>query len=129
MILYSGKQNNKNIEKSGKHDDPLTSVGIICIKLDKSIYNKFINNLHTVSYYNLNNIDMNNIHKFNQYNELISFMLVNRRHSLNYIDFIRGKYNINDLSGINNMCSFMSTDEINLIQRCVFNGKDAKFCG
>ena len=123
MILLnnqnSGKYNNKNIEQ--KYDEPLTSVGIICIKLDKSIYNRFINNLRNVSYYNLNNIDMNNIHKFSKYNELISFMLVNRRHSLNYIDFIRGKYNINDLNGINNMCSYMSSDEINLIKNEDFN--------
>ena len=113
MVLNSG--NNKQKE------EPLTSVGIICIKLDKSIYKKFINNLQSVSYYNLNNIDMNNIHKFNKYNELISFMLVNRRHSLNYIDFIRGKYNIDDLNGINKMCSYMSSNEINLIKNGDFN--------
>jgi 8-oxo-dGTP pyrophosphatase MutT (NUDIX family) len=118
MILY-------NYKNSGKHTDinnePLTSVGIICIKLDKSIYNKFIDNLRKVSYYNLNNIVMNNINKFSQYNELISFLLVNRRHSLNYIDFIRGKYNINDLNGIYNMCSYMSANEINLIKNEDFN--------
>ena len=112
MVLNS---NNKYKE------EPLTSIGIICIKLDKSIYNKFINNLQSISYYNLNNIDMNNIHKFNKYNELVSFMLVNRRHSLNYIDFIRGKYNIDDLNGINKMCSYMSLNEINLIKNGDFN--------
>ena len=114
MILYESK-NNANI------NEPLTSIGIICIKLDKSIYKKFINNLKSISYYNLNNIVMNNIHKFSQYNELISFILVNRRHSLNYIDFIRGKYNINDINGINMMCSYMSSDEINLIKTQDFN--------
>ncbi len=102
-------------------EEPLTSVGIICIKLDKSIYKKFINNLSSVSYYNLNNIVMNNIHKFKEYNDLISFMLVNRRHSLNYIDFIRGKYNINNINEINTMCSYMSTDEISLIKTDDFN--------
>jgi 8-oxo-dGTP pyrophosphatase MutT (NUDIX family) len=138
MILYDSKQNladnkfkkannknNQDYQQDYHHDyqqnEPLTSVGIICIKLDKSIYNKFINNLKSVSYYNLNNIVMNNIHKFNKYNELISFMLVNRRHSLNYIDFIRGKYNINDINGINTMCSYMSSDEIKLIKSEDFN--------
>jgi 8-oxo-dGTP pyrophosphatase MutT (NUDIX family) len=107
---------------NNKHkEEPLTSIGIICIKLDKSIYNKFINNLQSISYYNLNNIDMNNIHKFSKYNELVSFMLVNRKHSLNYIDFIRGKYNIDDLNGINKMCSYMSLNEINLIKNGDFN--------
>ena len=36
MVLNSNKQK----------EEPLTSIGIICIKLDKSIYNKFINNLY-----------------------------------------------------------------------------------
>ena len=42
-----GKQNhtNKNCE------EPITSVGIICIKLDKEIYNNFIQNLQSVSYF------------------------------------------------------------------------------
>lgn len=108
-----GKQNhtNKNC------DEPMTSVGIVCIKLDKEIHNNFIQNLQSISYYNLNNIIMDNIHKFNQYNNSIKFLLVNRRHSLNYIDFIRGKYNINDINGINNMCSYMSSKEINMIKK------------
>ena len=104
-----GKQTHTN-------EEPLTSVGIICFKLDNIIYNNFMKNLQSISYYNLNNIIMNNIHKFNQYNDSIKFLLVNRRHSLNYIDFIRGNYHINDIDKINNMCSLMSSDEINMIK-------------
>lgn len=102
-------------------NEPLTSVGIICIKLNNKIYNKFKNNLQSVSYYNLNDLIMEHIDKFNEYNEMISFLLVNRRHSLNYIDFIRGKYNINDLNGIINMCSLMSSNEIEMIKNENFN--------
>jgi hypothetical protein len=40
------------------------SVGIICFKLDSEIYNTFINNLQNISYYNLDNIIMNNIDKY-----------------------------------------------------------------
>ena len=64
---------------------------------------------------------MNNIHKFNQYNDSIKFLLVNRRHSLNYIDFIRGKYNVDNINEINNICSYMSTHEIELIKTKEFN--------
>ncbi len=96
--------------------DMNTSVGIICIKLDKSIEQIFKKKIESVSYYDLNTIIIDNIHKFNEYNNSIKFLLVNRRHSLNYIDFIRGNYNINDVEKINNMCSLMSTDEINMIK-------------
>ncbi len=97
------------------------SVGIICFKLDNEIYNTFINNLKHISYYNLNNIIMNNIHKYEYYNKYIKFLLVKRRYSLNYIDFIRGNYNINNLNHIYNMCSLMSIDETNLIKNNNFN--------
>jgi 8-oxo-dGTP pyrophosphatase MutT (NUDIX family) len=103
------------------YNDPLTSVGIICIKLDKKIYAKFKNNLQSVSYYNLNNLIMEHIDKFNEYNDMIYFLLVNRRCSLNYIDFIRGKYNVNDVNSIYNICSLMSSTEIEMIKNNDFN--------
>jgi len=103
-----------------KHDYN-TSVGIICIKLDKSIEKIFKKNIQSISYYDLNTIIIDNIHKFNEYNNSIKFLLVNRRHSLNYIDFIRGNYNINDLDKINNICSLMSMDEINMIKNNNFS--------
>lgn len=98
-----------------------TSVGIICIKLDKTIEKKFKKNIQSISYYDLNTIIIDNIHKFNEYNNSIKFLLVNRRHSLNYIDFIRGNYNINELDKINKICALMSIDEINMIKNNNFN--------
>ena len=56
-----------NYEKT----DMSTSVGIICIKLDKSIEQTFKKKLESVSYYDLNTIIMDNIHKFNEYNNSI----------------------------------------------------------
>jgi 8-oxo-dGTP pyrophosphatase MutT (NUDIX family) len=99
-----------------ERNDINTSVGIICIKLDNSLNLIFKKKLESISYYDLNTIIIDNIHKFNEYNNSIKFLLVNRRHSLNYIDFIRGNYNVNDIDKINNMCSLMSCDEINLIK-------------
>jgi 8-oxo-dGTP pyrophosphatase MutT (NUDIX family) len=98
-----------------------TSVGIICYKLDTSIYNKFINNLQQISYYDINHLILNNIDKFKTYDNYIKFLLVKRRYSLNYIDFIRGKYNINDFESIYKMFSYMSQDEIDAIKNNDFN--------
>jgi hypothetical protein len=97
-------------------DEPITSVGIVCFKLNQSLYNIFIQNLQYISYYDMNNIVLDNINKFNKYNDNIEFLLVKRRNSLNYIDFIRGKYDIVNKEHIINMCSYMSKDEIKLIQ-------------
>jgi 8-oxo-dGTP pyrophosphatase MutT (NUDIX family) len=102
-------------------DEIPTSVGIICFKLNKKLQNIFIQNIKKTSYYDLNNIIVDNIHKFNEYNDSIEFLLVKRRNSLNYIDFIRGKYHIQDNKQINNMFTLMSTDEINMIKTNDFN--------
>ena len=103
------------------NDNLHTSIGIICFKLDKEIYNIFLKNIHKISYYDLNKPMMDNIHKFNKYNDSIKFLLVNRRNSLNYIDFIRGKYNIKDTQHINNMCNLMSINEVNMIKNNNFD--------
>jgi 8-oxo-dGTP pyrophosphatase MutT (NUDIX family) len=120
-MIYECNNCGKQNHTTKNCNEPQTSVGIICIKLDNNLYNNFIKKLQSVSYYNLNDIVMDNINKFNKYNNSIKFLLVNRRHSLNYIDFIRGKYNINDINGINKMCSFMSSEEINMIKTHDFN--------
>lgn len=107
------------------YNDIKTSVGIICYKLDKTIYDKFINNLQNISYYDINkytilqNPDDNQT--FIKYDEYIKFLLVKRRNSLNYIDFIRGKYDINNLNSIVSMAKLMSKDEIELLKKHNFN--------
>ena len=102
-----------------------TSVGILCYKLDKTIYDKFINNLENISYYDINKFTIlpkqDNNKTFIKCEEYIKFLLVKRRNSLNYIDFIRGKYDINNLNSIINMTKFMSKDEIELLKTNNFN--------
>ncbi len=107
------------------YDNIKTSVGIICCKLDNTIYDKFINNLQNISYYDINKLTilpkLNDNQNFIKYDDYIKFLLVKRRNSLNYIDFIRGKYNINNLNSIINMTKYMSKDEIELLKNNNFN--------
>ena len=56
-----------------ENDDLLTSVGFICFKLDDSIYNLFMKNIQNISYYDISNIVMNNIHKFNNVYKLLGY--------------------------------------------------------
>ncbi len=98
-----------------------TSIGIICYKLDNIIYNTFMNNLESISNYDINNLVCKNTDKLKIYDNYIKFLLVKRRNSLNYIDFIRGKYNVNEVDNIHNMFSYMSKDEIEQIKNNNFN--------
>jgi 8-oxo-dGTP pyrophosphatase MutT (NUDIX family) len=128
MTSNDSKNSSSNCSNCGKigHilkncEEPVTSVGIVCFKLDKTIYKTFLQNLSGISYYDLSNMILNNIHLFNQYNDMIEFMLVKRRHSLNYIEFIRGKYDPYDTDKIENMFSLMSISEVELIKTKEFN--------
>ena len=98
------------------------SIGIICIKLNNSIKKIFNRKINTIKYYDIdnNNIFISNIMKFTKYNNMIKFMLVRRKYSLNYIDFIRGKYKI-DYNMLLKMFNYMSIDEIENIKNLSFN--------
>jgi len=105
--------------------DCVTSIGICCFKLDDIISNIFCKKLSCINYYDLdNNINISYVNKFTKYNNMIKFLLVKRKHSLNYIDFIRGKYDISDISNISpllKMFNYMSKDEIERIHNMSFD--------
>jgi ADP-ribose pyrophosphatase YjhB (NUDIX family) len=108
----------KNGHTSKICTDPITSCGIICFKIDylsifkieKFLFNKYIN----VEDYNYNHIDYYD--KTNFHRKDIKFLLIQRKHSLSYIEFLRGKYNENDANKIVNMFELMSETEVKNIQ-------------
>lgn len=112
----------KNGHNSKICNDPITSCGIICFKIDnlsvskieKFLFNKYIN----IEDYNYNHIDYYN--KINFHRKDIKFLLIQRKHSLSYIEFIRGKYNENDKQKINNMFELMSEKESENIKNSEF---------
>lgn len=110
------KQYCSNCNKYGHQNkncpEPIISAGIICFKTDniKISYNDKFININNFNYQNLSNID-----KIKFYKDKIKFLLVQRKHSLNYINFMRGKYDINDLTRLSEIFSYMSKEEINNI--------------
>lgn len=96
--------------------EPILSYGIICFNLNSDIgitnktienyfYNKFID-LSEFNYSNLNNINL--IPYF--YNK-VKVLMIRRKNSLNYIEFIRGKYNVLDKKQLYNLFKLMTKDE------------------
>jgi 8-oxo-dGTP pyrophosphatase MutT (NUDIX family) len=98
--------------------EPIISCGIICFniknislkKIEQYLFNKYIN-IDDYSYKNINYIN-----KIDFHNNDIKFVLIERKHSLSYIEFIRGKYDENDLTKIESMFSLMSKTEVNNIK-------------
>ena len=57
------------------------------------------------------------IHKFCYYRDKILFLMVSRRFSLGFIEFIRGKYDISDTKTIINLFEQMTEQEIKFINK------------
>lgn len=59
---------------------------------------------------------MEDIMKFSYYRNKITFMMVSRKYSLGFVEFIRGKYDVSDVSSIIRLFEQMYDEEIKLIK-------------
>ena len=134
LVLKNCKKNNYclNCGKYGHTNkicfEPITSYGIILFKRFNFNINNNINNINnnTNNSNNIKNIDnylddkLDNKfiikHNCNKNIETIKYLLIRRKDSLNYIEFLRGKYDINNLKFINIMFTEMTIDERNKIK-------------
>jgi 8-oxo-dGTP pyrophosphatase MutT (NUDIX family) len=102
--------------------EPITSWGIILVNLSNlknnlnheqniNICNR-ISNICPQNYKDLENLSsfMNNI----------KFLLIQRRHSIAYMDFLRGKYKVDNIDQINSLFQYMNPEEINRLKTCEF---------
>lgn len=102
--------------------EPITSCGIICFniknistqKIENILYNKFID----IEDYNYKNLKF--LSKIYKYKDDIKFLLIQRKHSLSYIEFIRGRYNEKDIKKIEYLFSLMSKTEVENIKTLDF---------
>jgi 8-oxo-dGTP pyrophosphatase MutT (NUDIX family) len=108
-----------NCSKYGHHHkkcpEPKISVGIVCIDMKEKPPIDFMNNIENINVHNFNYSHLSNLEKINNYKNKIRFLLVCRKHSLNYIHFIRGLYDENNFEKIKNIFSLMSKKEITQI--------------
>ncbi len=74
------------------------------------IFNKYTSN----SFKNKNTIWLENLYKLNEndMNPKIKFLMVQRKNSLGYLEFIRGRYNINEPNTITHLIHQMSPEEL-----------------
>lgn len=97
--------------------EPIISCGIICFnislpnyKINKFLFNKFLN-IEDFNYQNIHYID-----KINFHDNKIKFLLIQRKHSFSYIEFLRGLYKETDEPKIKSLFNLMSKSEVQLIK-------------
>jgi 8-oxo-dGTP pyrophosphatase MutT (NUDIX family) len=110
-----------------KCKEPTTSLGIINIKLEdnqgtRAMIDKFkeytidTNGKKDIITPLNDNIDSDNIELFCKYKDTVKFLLIRRKNTLGYIEFIRGRYEVNDIDGIIALFEQMITEEIENIK-------------
>jgi ADP-ribose pyrophosphatase YjhB (NUDIX family) len=125
--MNSPKNNCLNCGKNGHIfkfcSEPIISYGLVCFNINNmlNITSDIIENyLHNkfVDIENFNLTNLNNISMIPHYYNMIKILLVRRKHSLNYIEFIRGKYEIDKLQ---KMFTLMTRAEIENIKTVSFD--------
>jgi len=121
---------NQRCTKCGKNDhdykictNAIISFGIILLKFDIEDIKKYFKDLEKEN----DKIDLNDkspgikiknkkdILNFSIFGEKIKFLIIKRKHTLGYIEFIRGRYKPNDIDGIVFLFQQMTKEEINKI--------------
>lgn len=100
-----------------KCNEPITSIGIIAIKLkDDNDYLKFISLFKDVRNYNVikaNTISYNLLLEVEKWKDKIDFLMIRRKKTLGYLEFMRGRYEIKDILHLTHLIEQMTTEEIN----------------
>jgi 8-oxo-dGTP pyrophosphatase MutT (NUDIX family) len=101
-------------------NDPILSYGVICIKIDGDLninsrmLEKFLVN-KTIDIDDFNFLNISNFNKIDYYKDKIKFLLVQRKHSFSYVEFMRGKYDEKNKVAISNLLNLMTLEELNAI--------------
>lgn len=100
--------------------EPIYSYGIICMKINNNIIpspliieNYLINKIIDIDEYNL--LNLSNLSKIDFYKDKIKFLLIQRKHSYSYVEFIRGRYDKKNSKIFINLLNLMAPDEIEKI--------------
>ncbi len=110
---------------------PIISIGVLCIKFrdidlnslisySKKIQNKYMFPFEEIEkmksiYLKIKNINSKDI------DDDIQYLLIRRRNSLSFVDFMRGKYELDDYEYIFNSINYMTNDEKNMISTYSFD--------
>ena len=112
---------------------PITSYGIILLSFnsnqvlkDKVVndYSNLSNNINLDNFNNESGIsinDPNDIELFCSLKNSIRFLLIRRKHTLGFLEFIRGRYNVDNVDGIIFLFKQMTPDEIKKIKTLSFD--------
>lgn len=111
-----------------KCNEPITSYGVILISLNISddLKKRFIDCINSCDNFlkDCNGININesiDIGLFSRVKSCIYFLMIQRKHTLGFIEFIRGRYSIDNIDDISYLFKQMTNEEIHRIKNESFD--------
>ena len=108
--------------------EPVTSYGVILLKLEvgQKIVQTTLQKLSVVDISKncetgINITEYNDIEKFSILKNSVKYLLVQRKYTLGFMEFIRGRYNVDNVEGIIFLFKQMTAEEINRIKTFTFD--------
>ena len=108
-----------NCGKSGHTNktckEPVTSLGVICVKVEGGEPLQMLSSMvedKSVNMLKYNTKGNRHLGKMNAYNDRVRFLLVQRKHSLGFLEFMRGRYDPAAYKGVIRLFELMSEGEI-----------------
>ena len=106
-------------------NEPITSIGIIAFKfINNNNFDKVIELFQNIKTYNIiksNTVSYNLLLEINKLRDNVEFLMIRRKKTLGYLEFMRGRYELNDLLHLTHLFEQMTTDEINDIMLLDFD--------
>ena len=102
--------------------EPKTSWGIILVKIFNDNVGEIAHNIKDIS--NIKKVSLTSEKDIKKYSSLvhsIKFLLISRKHSLTYIEFVRGRYKEDNFAGIKGLFELMLQEEIDMIKNNDFD--------
>lgn len=112
-------------------NEPIISIGILSFqivdiseKLKNDLIQAFTNQHghmnNTINIIKDNNTNYKNIQSINNYKTKIKFLLIRRKHTLGYCEFVRGRYSIDNINHLISLFQQMTHEEIEKIKTYTF---------
>lgn len=104
--------------------EPVISYGIIAMQFSSEIDNDIIKKIDNNIELENNGIkcfDENDLKLFSLLNSSCKFLLIKRRHTLGFVEFVRGRYKHNNVSSVSHLFNQMIKEELDLIKQQNFD--------
>lgn len=107
-------------------DDDTTSINTVnnystCNALKELFTSSNISTSCGINILKDNNINYNNIQHINKYKDRIKFLLIQRKNTLGYCEFVRGRYSVENINHLISLFQQMTHEEIEKIKTFTFH--------